>query len=616
MQDIIRLLPDSIANQIAAGEVVQRPGSVVKELMENSIDAGADYIRLIIREAGKSLIQVIDNGKGMTVTDARMSFERHATSKIRTADDLFSIRSMGFRGEALASIAAVAQVEMKTATESDEIGTLIQIEASEVKKQEPVQQAKGTSISVKNLFYNVPARRNFLKSNPVELKHITDEFFRIALAHPEVRFSLHHNEQEVYQLESGKLSKRIVDLFGKNYQKQLIPCQEETPDIKITGYVGKPEFARKTRGEQFFFINDRYIKSAYLNHAVTIAFESMLQDDYHPFYVLFIEMDPIHIDINVHPTKTEVKFDDDRLLYGVVTSAIRQALATFNVTPSLDFDTDVNFEHFIPTRSDKPSSSSERAYGSFQTIDRSAAKNWELLYQSADQEEMRMREIAKREVEIDLGTRQDPAEQMVTLPSQGVGFELDANSNPKDKSTLQIHGRYLARQVKSGMVLVDQCAAHERILFEKYLNRTKGQEGVSQSSLFPQQIKLHPADMALIVEIQPEVRKLGFDIEIFGKDTVVINGVPPEIVSSSEREVFEGLIEQFKLNRSRLDISQNENLARSLAKRTAIRMGQKLHEEEINQLFDQLFACQQPNFTPEGQPTFVVLSLDKLASLF
>jgi DNA mismatch repair protein MutL len=614
MKDIIRLLPDSIANQIAAGEVVQRPASVVKELLENSIDAEANHIRLIVKEAGKTMIQVIDNGKGMSVTDARMSFERHATSKVQTADDLYRIRSMGFRGEALASIAAVAQVELKTANESDEIGTVIEIEASEIKKQEPTQQSTGTSLCVKNLFYNVPARRNFLKSNPVELRHITDEFQRIALSHPEIRFSFHHNDQEVYKLENDKLSRRIVDLFGKNYQKQLIPCEEETPDVKISGFVGKPEYARKTRGEQFFFINNRFIKSGYLNHAVVKAFESMIQEDYYPFYVLFIEMDPKHIDINVHPTKTEVKFDDERLLYGVVSSAVRQSLASFNVTPSLDFDTDVNFEQFIPTRPDKPSDMSERDYGSFKTVERVTGKNWEKLYIGADEEEQQIRELAKKEVKIEWEPDQVSQSQQVTLPSQGIS---DASTSPqKDKTTLQIHGRYLARQVKSGMVLVDQCAAHERILYEKFLNRTKGQEGMSQASLFPQQLSLNPADMALVAEIIPEIKKLGFDIEIFGKDTIVVNGVPPELVNASEKEVFEGLIEQFKLNKSRLDISQNENLARALAKRTAIKIGQSLEEQEIDQLFDQLFACQQPNFTPEGQPTFVVLSLDNLASLF
>lgn len=624
MQDIIRLLPDSIANQIAAGEVVQRPASVVKELLENSIDASASYIRLIVKEAGKQMIQVIDDGIGMSVTDARMSFERHATSKIKKAEDLYHIRSMGFRGEALASIAAVAQVEQKSSTGETELGNLLLIEASEIKKQEPVQQSKGTSICVRNLFYNVPARRNFLKSNPVELRHITEEFQRVALAHPKIRFSFHHNEQEVYQLEAGKVSKRIVDLFGKNYQKQLIPCQEETPDIAITGYLGKPDFAKKTRGEQYFFINDRFIRNGYLNHAVTKAYESMLPDDYHPFYVLFITIDPARIDINVHPTKTEVKFEDDRLMYGIVASAVRQALAAHNVTPSLDFETDVNFEQFLPSRSDQGISQRDAQYGSFKSLENKGlsnsgftqhqtSKNWEMLYQGATDEELVNREAAKKEISLDWG--ESAGKEEVTFSSQGAD-QVSTHVAQGTKKSLQIHGRYLARQVKSGMVLIDQCAAHERILYEKYLKRTKSEKGVSQSSLFPQQIKLNPADLILITEMQQEIKHLGFDFEVFGKDAIVINGIPPEIVNASEQEVFEGLIEQFKVNKSRLELSKSENLSRALAKRTSVKMGQQLQEEEINQLFDQLFACEQPNFTPEGQPTFVVLSLSKLASLF
>ncbi|MDH5608586.1 MAG: DNA mismatch repair endonuclease MutL, partial [Cyclobacteriaceae bacterium] len=519
MEDIIRLLPDSIANQIAAGEVVQRPASAVKELLENSLDAGAKSVRLIMKEAGKSLIQVIDDGRGMSHTDARMSFERHATSKIRAAEDLFRIRSMGFRGEALASIAAVAQVEMKTRREDDELGTLLHIEASEVKLQEPVQAAAGTSVCVKNLFYNIPARRNFLKSNPVELRHIIDEFHRVALANPEVRFSLHHNDQEVYQLDAGKLGKRIVQLFGKNYQHQLIPCEEEASGMRVTGYTGKPEFARKTRGEQFFFVNGRFIKSGYLHHAVQRAYEGMLQEDFSPFYALFIEMDPRHVDINVHPTKTEVKFEDDRLLYGIISSAVRHALASFNVAPSLDFDTDVNFAQFIPPRDDNRPNLSEKRYGEFKTLkDQSNSKNWEMIFQSADREEGKERQRAILETEN---------EEKLTFSSRvpTTGF---AEHKEKPKSTLQIHGRYLARQVRSGIVLVDQCAAHERILFERYQSRSRGQSGVSQASLFPQHIELNPADMALVMEIQPEIRMLGFDIELFGKNSVALNGIPPE----------------------------------------------------------------------------------------
>ena len=611
MEDIIRLLPESIANQIAAGEVVQRPSSVVKELLENSIDADATEIKLFIKDSGKQLIQVMDNGRGMSVTDARMAFERHATSKIRTTEDLFRIRSMGFRGEALASIAAVSQVELKSKREEDELGTELVIEASEVKKQEPGPCKQGTSISVKNIFYNIPARRNFLKSNPVEFKHINDEFQRIALSHPEIKWFFYHNEQEVNILDQGKLSKRIVQLFGKNYQQQLIPCQEEMPQVHVTGYVGKPQNAKKTRGEQFFFINNRFIKNAYLNHAVANAYRGLIQEDYHPFYVLFIEMDPRHVDINVHPTKTEVKFDDDRMLYGVISSAVRQALASYNVTPSLDFETDVNFDKFIPTHPEKSAGGGygEKQYSEFKTIDRSNAKNWEKLYDDAHREEEIYREQAKREIEA-------PG-QTITLKSKMSSAGLqDSPGEQENKKTLQLHGKYLLRQVKSGMVMIDQRAAHERILYERYLQRFKHPEGVSQSCLFPQQLSLNPSDMSLVMDIKPEIRKLGFEFEEFGKNSIVINGVPSEIVNQSEQEIFEGLIEQFKRNKTTLDLGNQENLARSLARRTAMKGGKSLAEDEAGMLFDQLFACEQPNFTPDGQSTFVVLSLDKLASFF
>lgn len=342
MADIIQLLPDSIANQIAAGEVVQRPASAAKELMENSIDAGATSIRLILKEAGKTLLQVVDNGKGMTETDARMSLERHATSKIRRADDLFTLRTMGFRGEALAAISAVSQLEMKTRLADEELGTIIVVEGSDVKRQEPVACDKGTSISVKNLFYNIPARRNFLKSNAKEYQYLVDEFQRLALSHPEISFQLVETDSIEYDLPPGKLSQRIVNIFGKNYQEQLAPCQEETTLIKISGYLGRPHFARKKRGEQFLFVNKRFIKSNYLNHAIMSAYEGLLQESSFPFYVLFIEIDPKHIDVNVHPTKTEIKFDDERAVYGVMLSAARQAIGAHNLTPAIDFDSDVN----------------------------------------------------------------------------------------------------------------------------------------------------------------------------------------------------------------------------------------------------------------------------------
>jgi DNA mismatch repair protein MutL len=602
MSDIIHLLPDSIANQIAAGEVVQRPASVVKEMLENSVDAGATSIKLIVKDAGKALIQVIDNGKGMSGTDARMSFERHATSKIRTSEDLFKIKTMGFRGEALASIAAVAQVEMKTRQEDSELGTQLIIESSEVKSQEPISHAQGTSISVRNLFYNVPARRNFLKSNPVELRHINDEFQRVALANPEVAFSLWQNDLEVFKLDEGKLSKRIVQLFGKNYQQQLIPCSEETDQVKISGYIGKPENAKKTRGEQFFFINNRFIKNAYLNHSVARAYEGLLREEYFPFYVLYIEIDPVHVDINVHPTKTEVKFDDDRMLYGVINAAARQALASFNVTPSLDFSSDVSFEHLNKQR-ENFTTQKDRAYGSFKSLENNQERLDKLndLYASANNEEIATIEEAEKERVVE------------HIFSSAVGMQ----SEPEEKKpTYHLHGRYLLRQVKSGMVVLDKVSALERILFEQYQKAVKSGAGSSQSCLFPQQIALNPSDFSLVMGLKEEINQLGFEFEQMGEHMIVIQGIPSELAPCNEKEVFEGLIEQYKFNAEKLDLPKNESLARALAKRTAGTKCKGLKEEEMDHLMDRLFGCEQPNYTPDGNPTYVLVSLDQINGWF
>lgn len=602
MSDVIHLLPDSIANQIAAGEVVQRPASIVKEMLENSVDAGATSIQVIVKDAGKTLVQVVDDGIGMSMTDARMSFERHATSKIKTSEDLFKILTLGFRGEALASIAAVAQVEMKTKQEGEELGTLLQIESSEVKKQEPIACPKGSSIAVKNLFYNVPARRNFLKSNPVELRHINDEFQRVALANPDVKFSLIQNDLETFNLDAGKLSKRVVQLFGKNYSQQLIPCSEETPLVKISGYIGKPENAKKTRGEQFFFINNRFIKNSYLNHSVVRAYEGLLKADYFPFYVLNITIDPVHVDINVHPTKTEVKFDDDRMLYGVINSAVRQALAAHNVAPSLDFSADVSFDHLNKQREDSLSKQ-ERAYSSFQNIHPSQERLEKLdeLYSSAGMEEIASLEEAEKERVNE------------TIFSSSIGHDL----HPEEKkSTYELHGKYLLRQVKSGMIVLDKESALERILFEQYQSQMQTGSGMSQACLFPQQVKLNAADYALAMELKEEITLLGFEFEQMGEQYLVIQGVPSELVPCNEQEVFEGLIEQYKHNAKQLDLPKKESLIRALAKRTATNKCQSLKNEEMDHLMDRLFACEQPNYTPEGNPTYVLLSLEQINDWF
>jgi DNA mismatch repair protein MutL len=599
MPDIIHLLPDSIANQIAAGEVVQRPASAVKELIENSIDADASQIKLILKESGKTLLQIIDNGKGMSETDARMSLERHATSKIRKAEDLFTLRTMGFRGEALASIAAVSQMEMKTRLPEDELGTLLVVEGSDVKRQEPVVCDKGTSISVKNLFYNIPARRNFLKSNASEYQHILDEFQRLALSHPDISFQLIETDSVEYDLSPGKLSQRIVGIFGKSYQEQLAPCHEDTALMKISGYVGKPHAAKRKRGEQFLFVNKRFVRNNYLNHAVMSAFEGLLPEGSFPFYVLFIEIDPKHVDVNVHPTKTEIKFDDERAVYAVVLSAVRQAIGAHNLTPAIDFDEDVN----IISKLTNASAQSKEVYFEERfssSLNRSNLENWEKMFEGDEK-------IFKQ-----TPTQQDP-------PVQTLRFESSLNQKEdaqEEKVCFQLHNKYIVKQVRSGMMIVDQQAAHERILFEKVVQQIKNKSAQSQQSLFPQAITFNAADFALVMEMQPEIEALGFRIEVFGKNTIVVNGVPGNIPARGERDLFEGLIEQFKINQAELSVPLGENLARALAKRASIKTGQLLVREEMRALIDQLFICSSPNYSPDGRPTFFIFDMSKIESYF
>lgn len=616
MPDIIQLLPDSVANQIAAGEVVQRPASAVKELIENAIDAGADKIQLILKDAGKSLIQVIDNGCGMSLTDARMCFERHATSKIRKAEDLFAIRTMGFRGEAMASIAAIAQVELKSRRHEDELGTCICIEGSEVIKQEPCSANTGTSISIKNLFYNTPARRNFLKSNPVEMRHIIDEFQRVALANPQVFLTMHHDGQEVYHLPSASLKQRIIHLLGNNYNQRLVPVEEDTTIIRLNGYVGKPEFARKTRGEQFFFVNNRFIKDAYLNHAVLTAFEELLPDESYPLYVLFIDIDPAKIDINVHPTKTEIKYQDERSIYAIIRSAVKRSLGKYNITPTLDFDQENSIGHLItqkpfeeivqPTIAFNPDFNPfaaekrpEREFSSYTRGDsdhRAAIpKNWDTLY-----------EIAKKEESLQ--------HEMHASPVTAINETEISKSG--EKQFFQVHNRFILSQIKSGFMLINQQTAHERILYERYLQQLDTHSGVSQQSLFPQSVTLNSADYELLRELLPDIRALGFDIREFGKNTVVVDGIPADITNANEHELLEQLLEGFKNNLAILKLDKRDNLARSLARNAAIKTGTKLSMEEMNQLIDQLFACQMPNLALNGKPVITTFTLNELAERF
>ncbi|MER0441044.1 DNA mismatch repair endonuclease MutL [Emticicia sp. W12TSBA100-4] len=635
MLDIIHLLPDSIANQIAAGEVVQRPASVVKELLENSIDARANNIQLIVKDAGRTLIQVIDDGMGMSATDARMSFERHATSKIRTADDLFSILTMGFRGEALASIAAIAQVELRSRRMIDEVGTMIRIEGSELKSQESVSCPKGTNFQVKNLFFNVPARRNFLKSNPVEMKHILDEFQRVSLAHPDINFTLYHNDVEVYNLPAGKLSRRIVDIFGKAYREQLASCEEETPFVNISGYVGKPESAKKGRGEQFFFVNKRFIKHNYLHHAVLSAFEATIPEGSSPFYVLFIEIDPSHVDINIHPTKTEIKFDDERAVYAIIRSAVRRAIGVYNLTPTIDFESDINFGNLTNTNrftdSPNPISSSFSGLSDFENARPSSqqgsyqpqrddvyrekrdqrdnassnTENWRKLFDGL--------EGFKPNNQASLGF--DPEPMTMGSKANDISDESRRIAEIQEISAIQIQNRFIVAQAKSGMMLIDQRAAYERILYEKYYNNLKNKKSFTQQLLFPKTLDLQPADYQLVMEIQEEIKALGFSFEEFGQHTIKINGVPPEVQEENEKEIFEGLVQQYKTNQTDLQLDRLENVARSFSKRSSSKYMGELSKIEINLLIHQLFETAVPSYTPNGEPIMTILSLDQLAEL-
>lgn len=614
MSDIIKLLPDSIANQIAAGEVVQRPASVVKELIENSIDAGAREITLIVKDAGKSLIQIVDDGNGMSETDARMSFERHATSKIRKSEDMFSIKTMGFRGEALASISAVAQVEMKTKPLDEELGTSITIEGSQFKGQNNVSCQKGTSIFVRNLFFNVPARRNFLKSNPVELRHIMDEFHRLALAMSEVSFNFYQNDIEVFKLKPSKLSQRIVGLFGKNYREQLVPCTEETEEITIKGYIGKANFVKKSRGEQFIFVNNRFIKSNYLNHAIVSAYEGLIPEGTFPFFVLFIDIDPKHIDVNVHPTKTEIKFDDERSIYSLIKTSVRKSLGTFNITPALDFGADTNFRlHTAKLSSSSGLSSSERDYAQFKNTDREAAnlKNWEQLYAGALENE-----TIEAETKREMAAKGNP----LSLTFESAINQMDENiqhvEEGNKQNIFQFHLSFIVTPVKSGLMLIDQQTAHERIFYERYLKMLENNSGSSQQLLFPETLQLNPSDFSLVKELEKEIIGVGFAFEYFGENAIVINGVPSLIKVDSGKVIFEGVLEDYKHNFLEYKSSNLENLARSMATNSGIKRGKKLTIEEMKSLVDHLFACKNPNYSPNGRLIYYILGLEKIEDIF
>ena len=618
MPDIIQLLPDNIANQIAAGEVIQRPASAVKELLENAVDAGASEIKLLVNDAGKALIQVIDNGKGMSETDARMAFERHATSKIRSIDDLFKIKTMGFRGEALASIAAVAQVELKTKRAEDETGVYLEIENSIVKKQEPVAMDNGSSIAMKNLFFNVPARRNFLKSNSSELKHIVDEFIRVAMAFPEIFFSLSSNGQQVFHLEKGSLKQRIVQILGSSYSAKLVSVQEHTDYLDVIGFVGKPETAKKTRGDQYFFVNNRFIKSAYLNHAVMNAFSEMIAKDSYPMYTLFIDLNPAQLDINVHPTKQEIKFEDEKIVYAFVQSAVRHALAQFSITPTLDFDLDAGIQNLDAvnkpfTDEMKSSAASSSLYQTFTQKNqahfienRSELKHWKDFYEAPSGGNAAITELAGRATTQHSFDKEEFA--TVKSTSESSGLKVD--------QVAQLHNAYLVVQNERGYLLINQQNAHERILYERFMSAFSGKAMATQRSLFPATIDLSAADAVLLNELLPDLQQLGYSLEPFGQHTFVIQGTPADMEVGNEKTALEKMLEQYKHFSTDLKFSKREKLLRSIALQQGIKAGTSLGAKEMTALVTELFACAVPNSTPNGKPTYMSFKKDELDKMF
>jgi len=620
MSNIINLLPDSVANQIAAGEVIQRPASAVKELLENSIDAKSTDIKLIIKDAGRTLIQIIDNGIGMSETDARMSFERHATSKIKSADDLFRIKTMGFRGEAMASIAGVAQVEMKTKRSEDPLGTHIEIEGSELKSQTQCACTKGTILLVKNLFFNVPARRNFLKSDSVELRHIIEEFQRVAIAHPEIALSFHHNNSELFHMEKGSLRQRLVGIFGDSYNQRLVPVEENTTIVNVTGFIGKPEFARKTRGEQFFYVNNRFIKSSYLHHAVQNAYNQLLPDDAFPSYFINMEIDPMAIDVNIHPTKTEIKFEDERSVYTIIRAAVKQSLGKYNIAPSLDFNQELAIE--LP-----PQKSREEVLMNPPKI--KINKN----YNPFDQEEKKKSPSQpphwgreRKNVFIDSPVMEESATKQsedLTLPltgamTGGLEFSIEGEKTTKT-SAYQLHNKYILAHIKTGMIVIDQQAAHERILYENYFEMVEKHKSVSQQQLFPQTLEFSANDSVVLKELHKELQGLGFDINEFGKNTFIVHGIPADIVGQNVFELLEKLIEDYKASqgsKSDLKNAKKEIVSKGMAKNLAIKSGVQLTKEEMSHLVDELFACKMPYSSPTGKPTLITIGIDELEKKF
>ena len=628
MSSIIQLLPDHVANQIAAGEVVQRPASVVKELLENAVDAKATDIKLIIKDAGKALVQVIDNGLGMSVTDARLCFERHATSKIRHAEDLFSLGTKGFRGEALASIAAIAHVEMKTKQDQEELGTQIVIEGSKFVSQDAAVLPKGTSFAVKNLFFNIPARRNFLKSDTVEYRHIVDEFQRVALAHANIHFTFYHNGSEMFNLPASTLRQRVVNIFSGKTNEKLVPVQEETEIVTIQGFVSKPEFAKKSRGEQFFFVNDRFIKSHYLHHAIMAAYDGILKDGAQPSYFLYLDVPPNTIDINIHPTKTEIKFDDESALYAIIRASIKHSLGQFNIAPVLDFDRDANLDTpydfknlegktptiqvdrtFNPFSDDKinkhysgGSDSSSNSYSGGMSSYRKPepVAHWESLYVGLDQED---------EEEENGG---------ISFESEEVTGSLfnDEDVEKTVQNTYQIHKKYIVSPIKSGMVIVDQQRAHQRVLYEQFLTNMTVHQASSQQLLFPLELYFSLTEMELIEELKMSLVNTGFIFDESYKEHVVISGIPVNVVESEVSILLEQLLGDLQDGIPENSFSQNDSIAKSMARSLAVKTGTVLTIKEQENLVNGLFACKEPNVSPFHKPTFITMRVEDIDKKF
>ena len=609
MADIIQLLPDHVANQIAAGEVVQRPASVVKELLENAIDAGSSTIKLLVKNAGKVLIQVIDDGIGMSANDARLSFERHATSKIKVADDLFNLNTKGFRGEALASIAAIAHVEMKTRQISDELGTLLSVEGSIITSQEVITTPKGSSIAVKNLFFNIPARRNFLKSDNVELRHIIDEFQRVVLAHPKINFSMYHNGNDLFNLLKGSFRQRIVNTFGRKTNEKLVPVEETTEVLSISGFVAKPEYSKKSRGEQFFFVNNRYIKSPYLNHSISSAFEGLLQPGRHPSYFLNLQVDPKSIDINIHPTKTEIKFDDEQTMYAILRAAIKHSLGQFSIAPVLDFERDKNLD--IPYalnggETSVPKVEIDRSFNPFYNSShtkplhsKAGSESWEGLY-----------------VGLESKSNTDSFSQVSYESDQVTSSIFDDTIERKVQKTFQLHNKYIINTIKSGMVVIDQNRAHERILYEDYLRKITTNKAVSQQLLFPLQLNLSSSRIYILKDLQQTLETTGFVFSIFNNETVELTGLPVGIKESDISKVFDQLIHDIENEIPDINFSVSDLLSKSLAKSLAIKNGKKLECQEQEYIVNTLFFCKEPAVSPSNKTIFVTIKVDELDKKF